>query len=136
KNGASIRDDIKTGIGSLPGMSLAGLQRRDLVYVLCSVVQGVVGLAGGREAELDAVAAHAVVASEQGCVSDGSDFTSRIIAGSHEDPDLHDVPGETPHHRVVRVVDQVVFDRHGDRTSWLVSDVVFLAEDPGDGVRF
>src|ERR1700691_2910202 len=112
-----------------------GLQRRDLVVDLCAVVQVVLGLAGGRELELDAVAAHAVVAGEQGRVSDGSDFAFRIVAGSHADPDLHDVPGETPHHRVVRLVYEVVFDRHGDRTSWLVSDVVFLAEDPGDGVR-
>src|SRR5664279_2825113 len=114
----------------------AGLQRWDLVVDLRSVVEVVVIPARGREEELDTVATDAVVTREQGRASDGSDLTFRIVAGPHAEDDLHDVPGETPHHRVVRVVDEVVFDRHGDRTGWLISNAVFLTQDPGDGVRF
>ena len=44
------------------------------------------------------------------------------------------MPGETPHHCVVGVVDQVVIHRHDDQTIGLVGDAVGLAEDPGDGV--
>ena len=109
----------------------AGLQRRYLVIDLRSVVQVVLVLAGGREEELDAVAAHAVVAREQGRASDGSDFTFRIVAGPHADPDLHDVSRVAPHRRVVRVVHEVVLNRHDDRAG-----PILLADDPRDRVGF
>src|ERR1700693_1555966 len=90
--------------------------------------------AGGREGEPNAVAAHAVVACEQGRMAAGADLAPRVGAALHTDDDLHDVPGHTPHHRVVRVVDQVALDRHDDQAVGSVADTVDLAEDPGDGV--
>lgn len=85
--------------------------------------------------KLDAVATDAVVAREEGRMSNGSDCTLEIVAGLYADDDLHDVAGVAPHHRVMRVIDEVVLDRHRDPTGWLVSEAVFLTQDPGDRAR-
>lgn len=78
------------------------------------MIQTVLVGAGGWEEELDAVAANAVVACEQGRVPDGADLASRVAAALHADDDLHDVPGVAPHRRVVGVVDEMVLHRHDD----------------------
>jgi hypothetical protein len=110
------------------------LQRWYLIVDLRSVVQVVVIPTRRRKAELNAVAAHTVVAREQSHVADSSDFTPRVGAAPHANDDLHDVPGHTPHHRVVRVVDQVALNRHDDQTVRLMADAIDLTEDPGDDV--
>ena len=74
-----------------------------------AVVEVVLVSAGRREEELDAVAADAVVAGEQGRAADGASRAAAIVAGPHANPDLHDVPRVTPHHRDMRVVIEVVF---------------------------
>src|SRR5580692_5741881 len=112
------------------------LQRWNLVVDLGSVVELILVLAGSREEELDAVATDTVVTREQGCVADGSGFAPWIVAGRHADGDLHYVSGVSPHRRVVRVVEKMVLDSHRDRPRGLVPEVLFLADDPGDGARF
>src|ERR1700733_9507173 len=110
------------------------LERRNLVIDLRSVIQVAVVLAGGREEELDAVTPHAVVTREQRDVAFGPDLAPGVRAALHPDDDLHDVPRVTPHLCGVRVVDQVVLDRHDDQAIGLVGDTEDLAEDPGHGI--
>jgi len=109
----------------------SGLQRRDLVVDLGSVVEVVLVLAGSREEELDAVAAHAVVAGVEGRATDGADFA--VLVGAARDPelDLHDVPWVAPHNRVVGVVPEVVLYRHDDRAT-----TILLADDSRYRVGF
>jgi hypothetical protein len=94
------------------------------------VVELVLISTGSREEELDAVAAHAVVAGEQGGVPDGSGLAPWIVAGPHVDDDLHHVPGVSPHRRVVRVLDEMMLDGHRDRPrtlSWQMIPETVLA---------
>src|ERR1039458_918434 len=90
----------------------AELQRWDLVVDLGSVVEMVLIPAGRGEEELDAVAADAVVACEQGRASDGSDGAVRVGAARDAELDLHDVPRGGPHLRVVGVAGEGMIRRH------------------------